>query len=748
MRKEKGFTAGAKKPGVPRRGFLKSMPHAVWSAAAFGSLAKQNTFATPLAQARTVGAAPAMDAELKFNQLWGQQVFSGSGTPLGGLAEDRSALPNGSQASLDELARQWRVGTDLPISFLFGGRPSSEILARCKRKVDQHQIDVSRRRCTITLTDPQSGLEIRAEAIIYTDVPGVDWTLYFTNRGSGNAPVLEQLRALDATITPGAGRAPVLYQLHGSSAEVNDWLPFDETLAPGRRIEFSPRDGKSSLGACPFFNLAWAGGGVITAVGWSGQWVASIERRKDGRLRLQAGLQNLHLKLRPGETIRSPRIMQLYWFGDDQLRALNLFRQTMLRHVVPKVKGRTVVPPIVHLSTSFYELNASTEANVLSHLEPIKSLGFEVFWLDAYWTRDGFPKGMGHYGFPLQRAEPPDRFPRGLKPIGDAAHREGMGFLLWFEPERVASGTHLAKEHPDWVISRGGDGSGLLNLGLPEAREYMTRYLIEAIRAYGLDWLRIDFNIAPGPFWQLLDKQDPDRAGIAEIRYVEGLYRMWDDILGACPHLSIDNCASGGMRIDLETSSRSLPLWRTDGTINPLMGGDFNQAALLNQVMTAGLSRFVPFSTSGQMGPSPYLFRSGFNAGISFCEDCRPADYPRGLLKRAIAEGKRIRKYYFGNFYPLNEVTSSQEDWCVMQYHRPAEADGVIMAFRRHRSPYNSFDCELREIDSRADYRVIAYPGYEPLPPVTMKGLALREFKAVIDERPNSLLVEYEKLTR
>jgi hypothetical protein len=63
------------------------------------------------------------------------------------------------------------------------------------------------------------------------------------------------------------------------------------------------------------------------------------------------------------------------------------------------------------------------------------------------------------------------------------------------------------------------------------------------------------------------------------------------------------------MRIDLETCSRSVPLWRTDGTDGPLIELDFNQAALQNQVMTAGLSRFMPFSTSGMMGTTPYLFR-------------------------------------------------------------------------------------------------------------------------------------------
>src|SRR5271157_6564807 len=95
-----------------------------------------------------------------------------------------------------------------------------------------------------------------------------------------------------------------------------------------------------------------------------------------------------------------------------------------------------------------------------------------------------------------------------------------------------------------------GGKQGLFNLGLPAAREYMTRYLEAVIKEYGLDCLRIDYNIDPGPFWKLLDARDPDRSGMAEIRYVEGLYKMWDEILQAFPHLYIDNCASGGRRID------------------------------------------------------------------------------------------------------------------------------------------------------------------------------------------------------
>ena len=394
-------------------------------------------------------------------------------------------------------------------------------------------------------------------------------------------------------------------------------------------------------------------------------------------------------------------------------------------------------------------MNSSTEANVLSHLEAVKGLGFEMFWLDAYWTRDGFPAGMGNYGFPLERVEPRDRFPHGMQTIRDAVHQAGLKYLMWFEPERVHPGTAIAKEHPDWVISPAGDGSGLFNLGLPAAREFMTRYLTAVIQEYGLDCLRIDFNIDPLPFWEFLNQQDPARVGMGEIRYVEGLYQMWDDLLTTYPHLLIDNCASGGRRIDLETCSRALPLWRSDNTCD-MVGSDparIAHAAIKNQLMSLGLNRYVPFSTVGQMGSTPYLFRSGFNAGIAFAEDCRPADYPRDQLRQAIDEGKRIRPYWFGDFYPLSEPTLDSSAWCVMQYHRPVESDGIVVCFRRERSPYASFDCQLRDIDPAADYEIQPFSGYQPASPVTIQGRELQNYRAVIDEKPGSVILEYRRVS-
>ena len=632
-----------------------------------------------------------------------------------------------------------------PFSFVYGGHPSGMLLPSWECRVEVDSIEGGQRR-TLIFTDPVTKLEVRAVATAFTDSPGVDWIIHFTNTGKTDTPVLEQLFALDASFQCDARSTATFHSLR-STCGVDDWIPFSEPVAPGQRRAFAPNNGRSSLGACPFFNVQWNGGGAVVGIGWSGQWSASVENR-DGKVVLQAGMQNLHLALHPGETIRTPRILLMQWSGDDETRAYNLWRTTMLRHIVPRVRGEVVVPPIAHLSTAFYEMDKCTEATALAHLDAGKDLGFECFWYDAYYGKDDFPT-VGNYVLPVERGFNATRFPNQLKPLAEAVHRTGMKFLLWFEPERICPGTLMVAEHPEWVVLPDGGGWGMFNLAVPEARQYITDYIGGLIDSYGLSWVRIDNAVSYAPLWQKLDTvAGPDRVGMAEIRYVEGLYRWWDDMRAAHPDIAIDNCASGGGRIDLELCSRAIPLWRTDATITPLLNGNLHQAALQNQVITAGLSRYVPFNASGQMGADPYNFRSGFNAGISFCEDTRPEMYPREMLRAAIQEGKRIRKYYFGNLYTLTDVTTSPKDWQVRQYHRPTEGDGMLVAFRRDQSPYTGFRCALREIDTDTDYEVILSPGYTPSPGKTMKGAELCNVVLNIDEVPGSLLLEYHPIAK
>ncbi len=666
----------------------------------------------------------------------------------GDWCDARVVLKDGSTVWLDALANAGVVAPNLPFSFNYGGKTSAELLPKWKSEIKVEQPDATRQVRTLSFTDPETGLVVKAVATIYQDTPGVDWTLYFTNGGSSDTPIIENVQVVDVSLMP-LGQPLTLHRLRGSAAGVEAWMPFDEIVAPGNQVAFGADGGKPARTNSPFFTLDWGSGGVITAVGWSGQWLANVARQANGGARLQAGMQFLRLRLKPGEEIRSPRILQVYWSGGDRDLAHVQFQRTMLAHIVPQLEGKPMFPPIAHTTSAYYENNKSTEADMFAHLAGLRGLGFETFWLDAYWIKNGFPAGVGNYGFPLNRVPAPDRFPNGVEPLGKAVHEAGLKFLLWFEPERVSPGTTLASEHPEWIITTNGDPmsqGGLFDLGSPAAREFMTRYLKEAIREYHMDVLRIDFNIDPLPFWQVRNSQQPDRVGIAEIRYVEGLYQMWDELRAEFPNLVIDNCASGGTRIELETSARSVALYRTDDIEGPMFRRDLDQAALQHQVMTAGLNRYVPFSLGGQMGSAPYHFRSGFNGGITFGEDTRPSEYPREELRQAILEGKRLRKYYAGDFYPLSVIKPDLREWCVTQYHLAETDEGMIVGFRRQLSPFTSYQCALRGIDEAGNYEVTRSSGYTPEATVRMSGRALQKLKLEIDDCPGSVVVEYKKV--
>ncbi len=662
-------------------------------------------------------------------------------------ADARVDLVDGQVIWLDDLATQAGPGPGLPVSFVYDGAHSSTFLHRWSRTLTVDRLADGGHQRTVTATDPETGLQVQVACRVYGDTPGTDWSVRFVHTGDAETPVLEQIQTLDACIATGVTAGIRVHRLEGSLCRADDWQPFTEQLVAGQRLAFAATHGRSA-NVSPFFACDWGTGGVITAIGWSGQWAAALSLDQ-GQLRLAAGQERVRLRLRPGEAVRGPRILQLYWGEGDYTSACNLFRRTMVAHIVPRVHGAPVLPPLAYLSTAFYELNRTAESNLHEHLQAARGLGFEVFWLDAYWTGpNGFPDSMGNYGLPLTQVEPADRFPHGVASFAAAVQQTEMGFLMWFEPERVAPGTRIAREHPEWVLSRRGDGSGLLDLGHPAARQALTEYLDAAIRSYHLSWLRIDYNIDPLPFWQLADERDPEHIGLSEIRYVEGLYRLWDDLLAAHPHLCIDNCASGGRRIDVEACSRSTPLWRSDNTCD-MVGEDpaaIRAAAVKNQLMSSGLNRYVPFSTVGQMGVTPYFVRSGFNAGLAFCQDVRPAHFPRELMRQGLAEARRLRPYWFGDFYPLAGADGDPAAWCLLQYHRPESEDGVILAFRRHESPFTARRCRPRQIVATAQYRVQIASGYQPEPPVEMAGADLQELELRIAEQPGSVLVEYQRL--
>jgi len=630
----------------------------------------------------------------------------------------------------------------IPFSFTYGGNSSADLLAGWTRTEQKEAAAPGIERRVIVHRDRATRLEVRCEVTLFEDFPAVDWLLRFTNTGKADSPILERVLPLDLSIGVPAGDV-VLHRAHGSTASATDFLPIDEKLAPDTTVSMAPNGGRSSDGVLPFFNMEWPGGGLAWAVGWSGQWSQHVGRSGEKRLDITAGQQAFRAKLRPGETVRTPRVLLVPWHGADRMRGHNLLRRALLSHYVPRRDGQIAMPPVSQNCWFLYnEGNGTTEENQLKHIRAMPGLGVETCWLDAGWFEGGWPNGVGSW---VPRA---DHFPRGLKPLGDKAHELGLKFLVWFEPERVNPNSRIAHDHPEFVLGRknGKSGDGLFNLGDPAAHGWLTNHLSKCIGDWGIDIYRTDFNIAPLPFWQEAD--EPDRQGTTENHYVTGLYTMWDELRQRHPRLLFDDCASGGRRIDLETMSRSYALSRSDSVAVKAATPAWDQA------QTAGLSLFVPvhatLSTCGMPKWSSqevrlYELRSAATSGFSVSQDNFARDFPAGVFQRIIAEVKALRPLYNGDFYPLTPIDVSEDAWCAWQFDRPELGRGFAMFFRRPQAPAATLDVVLRGLDAKAAYDVTFVDEGRTQ---KLTGEQFSSLKVRIPTAPGALVVTYRRPDR
>jgi len=650
-------------------------------------------------------------------------------------------------------------------SFRYNGQTSAELLPGWRLTASEEVLPDGSA-ITTRYDDPQTGLRVTVNARTFSGFSAVEWVAQIENDGQQDTPVLEDILPLDVCVPLPPQERVRLDHANGSLCHMDDFLPLTADLRPGASKTLTPIGGRSSNGALPFVNVRRAGCGMVLGVGWSGQWQLRCERDGEG-LRLAAGMERTHLRLHAGEKIRTPRMLAILWEGEDPERGTNLLRQLLIAHYLPRLDGELVMPPVAQtLQFYMYLTGQAGEQYEMAVLPKVAELGAEVYWVDACWFGEEGEWWQNVGSWEVNRR----RFPNGLKPISDAAHAAGLKFLLWFEPERVQLNTLIHRQHPEFLLASEANPSNLLfNLGQPEALAYLTDLLSRRIDEFGIDIYRQDFNFDPLPYWQAADA--PDRVGMSEIRYIEGFYALWDELRRRHPHIWIDNCASGGRRIDLETLSRSLPLWPSDfpDIVAPPHGLGLHVG---DQCINAGLARWVPFMGGGMWNYTPYGTRGeimgGFTMGFHIPREKLPPDdspiipdfkdvlaqgvtlldneFPMDQAKAAIDEWRSIRPYFLGDFHLLLPLTISYHDWCAWQLHRPDFDAGVAIFFRRHRSPFPTMEVALQDVSPDGEYEVSLSSGYEEAPRVRMKGSALQGLRVDIPEQPGSVLLRYKRV--
>jgi alpha-galactosidase len=223
---------------------------------------------------------------------------------------------------------------------------------------------------------------------------------------------------------------------------------------------------------------------------------------------------------------------------------------------------------------------------------------------------------------------------------------------------------------------------------------------------------------------------------------VQGYLAYWDELTRRHPDMPIDSCASGGRRNDLETLRRGLPLLRSDYLGEP---------KYTQQCQTYGLAQWVPYFGSGAPDKDDYTARSLWCPRFALA---RPAPRQEGLdwtdYLRMVKEWRSACDYFLGDYYPLTPYSLEDTVWMAWQFDCPerggplGRAGGMVQAFRRAQSPYESMRAKLHGLDPDAVYTltnldvdgVTEAPGRELLE----QGILI-----IMKDKPASTVITYRK---
>ncbi|MCL5098647.1 MAG: alpha-galactosidase, partial [Candidatus Omnitrophica bacterium] len=476
-------------------------------------------------------------------------------------------------------------------------------------------------------------------------------------------------------------------------------------------------------------------------------------------LQIRAGQELTHCRLLPGEEIRTPLIVMQFWKGGDWIRAQNIWRQWMLQHNLPRPGGKLPAPQLAGGISGYSGLALMFNSREEDHIRFLdrylkENIKLDYWWMDLGWflLPKSYQKVVGlkdEHEYPLEDlgtfTADYHRFPKGIRAISDYCHAHGIKTILWFDPEHIFAGSWQAEKKPQWLLSPPNipgiesqinqglplENRKLLNMGNPEALEWLNNRIAKVLNKEGIDTYRLDYNIEPLIFWRANDAED--RQGITENHYVQGFLSHLDDQLRRRPDLLIDNCASGGMRNDLETMRRSVPLWRSDYAGEPVG----------MQGMTYGIAFWLPYfgHWGGQL--DPYTFRGNMMPAMIMGHDLRkPVDFE--YLRRMIAQWRKIAPYYLGDYYPLTPYSLENNAWLAWQFDQPETGEGMLQAFRRQDSICLGCQFRLFSLDPAARYEISNLDTSDKTI-ATGQQLMQNGLKIFIENQPGAVVLVYKK---
>lgn len=317
------------------------------------------------------------------------------------------------------------------------------------------------------------------------------------------------------------------------------------TLLNGE-VKIETHKGRSSKSQHPWFALVAENGQVLSgSVAWSGNWVCRFEPLLNGGYRLSGGLHEWEFAtaLAMGQSLETPHVILVV--GRDLNHISQQYARVGRQHWYPHNALSDTLPVEWNHWWSYEDVDINEEV-FLKNVEVAASLGVEICTLDAGWFGEGpewhLERGDWHK---VNR----ERFPSGIRALSDATHANGMKFGFWCEIEGLGAKADLATLRPDFPALRKDKPLGYVCFGNPAVQEWAFETLSQIIRDYDCDWIKLDFNVDPESGCDRTDHGHALDEGL--FAHYSGYYAVLERIRAAFPHVVLENCSSGGLRIDL-----------------------------------------------------------------------------------------------------------------------------------------------------------------------------------------------------
>lgn len=298
--------------------------------------------------------------------------------------------------------------------------------------------------------------------------------------------------------------------------------------------------------------------GVHTA--WSGDHVHLAERLPEGAGQADAvivGGELLHpgeVRLGQGESHTTPWVF-LSWSDRGLDGSSARFHRWLRARPEHPVSPRPVV-----LNTWEAVYFDHDQGRLRELADTAARIGVERFVLDDGWFRGRRDDTAGLGDWTVDEEVWPD----GLHPLFDHVRSLGMQVGLWVEPEMVNPDSDLGRAHPEWFLAPKGRpalpsrGQQVLDLGRPEALEYVFEHLDALITEYRPDHLKWDHNR------DLLEAVHAPTGSAGVHHQTLAVYELLDRLRERHPGLEIESCSSGGGRVDLGILDRTDRVWASD----------------------------------------------------------------------------------------------------------------------------------------------------------------------------------------